>query len=112
MTTGTLTLDKVSTHGYTLLADANGGEEQVILIITGGQSGHFAYRLLQTSVDGGHMDWDHAGVKQWAHVPYGQLGDEAVMRRLKADLQDLVGFSPDDTQKILWAVRRQIFGWS
>ena len=55
-------------HEYTTLVNGNGGEEQTVIVTTTGQSGHVAFRVLHTSVDGG---WSREpGVRELASIPW------------------------------------------
>lgn len=46
-------LNEIHTHDYTLIADGNGGEEQLVITNSFGQDGYAALTIVQASVDGG-----------------------------------------------------------
>jgi hypothetical protein len=46
-------VDRITAHAYTLIVDANGGEEQLLIAASGGQDGRFAVGILAMQVDGG-----------------------------------------------------------
>lgn len=46
-------LDKVTHQNYTLILDGNGIEEQMLIVLSTGQSGGMAVRLVYSSIDNG-----------------------------------------------------------
>jgi hypothetical protein len=84
-----LQVESVIQHGYTTLINANGGEEQIVIVSTGGQSGHVAFTILHTAVDGGHVGWEGAGVKQLCHVKYGTHTEAQARREMARVLRSI-----------------------
>lgn len=82
-------IEDIFVHGYTMLIDANDGEEQFVIVATTGQSGHVALRVLQTAVDGGHFADE--GVRELGSVRYGELRTKDAPAWIDKLLRPIVG---------------------
>lgn len=48
-----ITIDKIERHGYTVVVDGNGGEEQLVIVSSFGQHGGVPFEVIAAQVDGG-----------------------------------------------------------
>lgn len=78
-------ITKVKGGGFTVIGTR--GEDEVAVMVTHGQSGHFAIRIIRTAVDGGYFDG--AGVAEVLFVPYGKLRSEELGTAVRTALETM-----------------------
>lgn len=67
---GRITINKITHVEYTTIVSGNGGEEQLVIVSSWGQSGSCDLHIVATSVDGGR-----SGKSYW-RLPYGKSEEE------------------------------------
>lgn len=89
---------KIQAIGYTLLVTQF--EQQLIITATSGQSGDIAIKITQTAIDGGQQSWGKVGIREIAHVNYGELREAAAPAWLETQLRKANLFDIDVTKVV------------
>jgi hypothetical protein len=94
-------ITKVKNGGYTVIGTRS--EDEVAVMVTHGQSGHFAIRIIRTAVDGGY--WDGQGVEDVLFIPYGVKKSEELGPVVREALGTMkYPWEPEDVETLTKAV--------
>lgn len=88
-------------NGYTVVGTRE--EDEVAVMVTHGQSGHFAIRIIRTAVDGGYFDGE--GVAEILFIPYGQKRSSELGSVVREALETMkYRWEPQDVDTLVTAV--------